>query len=362
VICMMRLFLIAVILAFAQARNLENDLEGYSFEEYMRDFDKVYPSEELSFRKSLFQARVALIQEHNSNPVYTWKMGVNKFADMTVEEQKAFRGFNKRMPNLNNYVPAPPRSNADPPATMDWRTKDVVTPIKDQGSCGSCWAFSTTEDVESFVALNSGSLLVLSPQNVVSCTPNPNQCGGTGGCGGATMELGFTYVATNGIATEANWPYTATNGKCNEAIPKAAKISGYVKNIENNYTSLLNSLGLMGPQSVTVDASTWSLYSSGIFNGCSMKSIDLDHGVQAVGYGTENGQDYWIVRNSWGVSWGEKGYIRLLRHSDGSSQWCGPDNTPQDGSGCKGGPPSVTVCGTCGIWYDTSYPTGAVLL
>jgi len=336
-------------------------LDDYSFEEYMRDFNKVYSTEEISFRKSLFQSRVTLIKEHNSNPAHTWKMGVNKFADMTLDEQKSFRGFASRMPHLENSLSSPQRAGAIPDS-VDWRTKGIVTPVKDQGSCGSCWAFSTTESVESYTCLNTGSLLTLSPQNVVSCTPNPNQCGGTGGCGGATMELGFTYVANNGIALDKDYPYTATNGKCDETIPKAAKVTGYIKTIENNYTDVIYALA-SGPLSVTVDASTWSLYSSGIFNGCSFKNIDLDHGVQAVGYGTESGSDYWIVRNSWGVTWGEKGYIRLLRHSDGdTTKWCGPDTNPQDGSGCKGGPSTITACGTCGIWYDTSYPTGAKLV
>jgi len=220
-------------------------------------------------------------------------------------------------------------------------------------------AFATTESIESAYALNQNTAApVLAPQNVVSCTPNPNHCGGTGGCGGATAELGIDYVRDNGIALNADWPYTATNGQCT-SHPKYATVSGHIKLGENNYTDLINAIATIGPIAVSVDASTWSIYRSGIFDGCNQKNPDIDHAVVAVGYGTESGTDYWIVRNSWGASWGEEGYIRLLRHSDGSSQWCGTDTSPSDGSGCDGGPKTVTVCGTCGIWYDNCYPYGA---
>jgi len=137
------------------------------------------------------------------------------------------------------------------------------------------------------------------------------------------------------------------------------KVNSYVKLIENNATDLLNAVATIGPISVSVDASTWSFYSSGIFNGCSTVNPDINHAVQLVGYGTDAGTDYWLVRNSWGSSWGEKGYIRLYR---GPKETCATDRNPQDGSGCDGGPATVQVCGTCGIWYDNSVPTSVSLL
>jgi cathepsin L len=237
-----------------------------------------------------------------------------------------------------------------------------VTPVKDQGSCGSCWAFSTTESIESNLYINTGVSKVLSPQDVVSCTPNPDHCGGTGGCNGAIAELGFKWVESNGIATESEWPYHAVTGTCTNHTMTAI-INGCVKLKENNYTDLLLAVATIGPISVSVDASRWGTYKSGIYSGCdSQPTLDIDHAVQLVGYGTQSGTDYWIVRNSWGASWGEQGYIRLLRHSDGSDQWCKKDNTASDGSACDGDPQSITVCGECGIWYDNSYPYGARLL
>lgn len=252
------------------------------------------------------------------------------------------------------------------PDSVDWRTKGIISPVKNQGGCGSCWAFSATESIESNVMQNTGKLPILSPQNMVSCTPNPDHCGGTGGCDGATEELGFTYVISKGIASEADYPYTARTGTCKEG-KKTATITGFVKTIENNYTDLMVAIALVGPVSVSVAADVWGSYSSGVFQGCpkAPRNVIINHGVQLVGYGTDSARgDYWLIRNSWGGGWGEKGYIRMAKKADDGdkSKNCAIDNRPQDGSGCDGGPPQVTVCGECGIWYDNSYPTGGRLV
>jgi len=248
----------------------------------------------------------------------------------------------------------------DLPISVDWRNSSIVTDVKDQGMCGSCWAFAATECIESAVAQATGQLLVLSEQNMVDCTPNPEHCGGTGGCSGATAELGYSYVMANGIAAEADYPYEAYDGKCNETIPKAASITNFVTLPQNDYHALMVAVATIGPIAVTVAANSWGLYSSGVFMGCPKPGadVDLNHGVQLVGYGTDpRGGDYWLVRNSWGSGWGEDGYIRIQRHSDGSSKWCSLDHEPLDGVGCPGGPSVITVCGSCGIWYDNAYPT-----
>jgi len=197
---------------------------------------------------------------------------------------------------------------------------------------------------------------------MVSCTPNPQHCGGTGGCAGATSELGYQYVVDKSISSEKDYPYRAQTGRCDETKPKVVKASGFVKLPENNYTALVTAIATIGPMAVSVDAGPWMSYSSGVFSGCGTH-VDINHAVQAVGYGTAAGKDYWIVRNSWGAFWGESGYIRLLRHSDGDmSKWCNIDHNPADGTGCDGGPPQVTACGSCGIWYDTSYATGVAAI
>jgi cathepsin L len=293
-------------------------------------------------------------------------MGVNKFTDMTNAERSMYFGYSSSMAHtMHKDLPLADIPNvavSDLPTSVDWREKKVVTAVKDQGGCGSCWAFAAVETIESSLIQATGKTVLLSTQNMVSCTPNPNHCGGTGGCGGATCELGYEYVANKGIATEKDYPYRAQTGKCDETKPKSVKASGFVKLPENNYTALLTSIALTGPIAVSVDAGPWMSYSSGVFTGCGTSRIVINHAVQAVGYGSAGGKDYWIVRNSWGGFWGESGYIRLFRHSDGAMTHCGVDPSPQDGTGCDGGPPQVTVCGSCGIWYDSSYATGVGLI
>jgi len=287
--------------------------------------------------------------------------------DMTESELRMYTGYNaaaarahreRAVRSADNHI-----SVDSIPTSKDWRDAGIISNVKDQGGCGSCWAFGATESIESRVAQDTGKLLILSPQNVVSCAPNPDHCGGTGGCGGSTAELAFEYVDSHGIASEADYPYKQQTGTCNESIKKTARIQSYIKLIENNYTDVITTLATVGPLAINVDASPWFSYSKGIFTGCKFDQIDVNHVVQLVGYGTENGKDYWTIRNSWGGGWGEKGYIRLERHSDGDmTKWCGPDDTPQDGTGCDGGPPQVTVCGSCGTWYDVSYPTGGSIV
>ena len=205
----------------------------------------------------------------------------------------------------------------------------------------------------------TGKTLILSPQNVLECAANPKDCGGNGGCEGSIPELGFQW-AENGIALESVVPYLDQDHICNASVPKAAKVNGFVKLLENDPNSLLQALANIGPLAVNVDANAWTFYSSGIFNGCNTSSLDIDHVVQAIGYGIDaaTGSGYWLVRNSWGTSWGEDGFIRLYR---GPNETCGTDSTPGDGTACKGDPTTQHVCGTCGIWLDASYPTGVSL-
>jgi len=245
----------------------------------------------------------------------------------------------------------------------------VVTAVKDQGHCGSCWTFAATECLESIVAIETGTLFTLSEQEFVSCVLNPDECGGTGGCEGATMELAYEYAEANGLVTEWTTPYTSYNGvdgNCtlgNADLPvRVAGISGYEVTAQNDYGELMHAIANVGPVGITVDASKWSSYAGGVFDGCNQESPELDHGVLLVGYGTDPvAGDYWLVRNSWGPVWGENGYIRLARTADEGGR-CGTDVAPADGTGCKDGPDSVEVCGTCGILYDASYPTGAFLM
>jgi cathepsin L len=199
------------------------------------------------------------------------------------------------------------------------------------------------------------------------CAPNPESCGGTGGCSGATAEIAMDYVAgSRGLYQEYQYSYASYYGQNFEcALPglsaPVASISGFSQLAANNYTDLMNAIAFQGPIAVSVDASTWHAYESGIYNGCNQAQPDINHAVVLVGYGEENGEKYWLVRNSWSASWGEKGYIRLRRSSD-EEQNCGTDVTPQDGTACAGQNDPVKVCGTCGILFDSSYPLGAEAL
>jgi cathepsin L len=293
-----------------------------------------------------------------------------QFTGLTREEFKAWigRGYSKSKRGLaSTVVPALKHDGSKdvpvealPPA-LDWRSKGVVTKVKDQGSCGGCWSFSAAETLESHIAINTGKLFVLSEQELLSCTPDKQDCGGTGGCNGATQELAFAYVSQAGITTEQQWPYEAVTGTCawGKKTP-VANITGYVELPVNNYTALMNAVQTM-PIAISAAAEPWMSYETGVFN--SDCGSDVDHAIVLEGYGHDSasGLDYYLVRNSWSASWGEEGYIRIVR-VDSPTQPCLEDKTPGDGDGCKGGPSEITVCGECGILSDSSYPTGGHLI
>lgn len=252
------------------------------------------------------------------------------------------------------------------PASLDWREKtpSVVTKVKDQGGCGGCWSFSAAETLESNVAINTGKLMIFSEQEILACTvsscrrqpseggrrgrgsrppvvrhacnasspdrrktrptpppplpthapirlsplqPNPNQCGGTGGCSGATQELAFAYIQTAGITTEEQWPYTMQSGKCDwTGKTPVANVTGWAALPFNNYSALMNAVVSIGPIAISAAAEPWQSYDSGVFS--SPCGADVDHAIVLEGYGkdTKSGLDYYLVRNSWSAGWGEQ--------------------------------------------------------
>ena len=339
-----------------------------SFSSYLERFNKTYSDPaEYARREAAFNIAATKIKEHNSEPSRSWDMGFSDLTDRDSAEWNALsRGRNARL-SAALAATATPAQLFEPlelPTEIDWRTKGVVSPVKNQGACGSCWAFSATESIESNIAINTGKLPVLAPQELVDCVPNPQDCGGTGGCEGATQPLGFKYAESHGMAAGGSYPYRGHDGTCEmSAKRKVAGIKSYVELPANNYTALMHAVATVGPISISVDASRWSFYSGGIYDGSLFThhcGTTIDHAVQLVGYGTERGKDYWIVRNSWGAHWGEEGYIRIRRYGDGLEP-CAEDKRPADGTGCKGGPKEVKVCGLCGILSSSSYPTGGFL-
>jgi len=287
---------------------------------------------------------------------------------MTDEEFEAYYlgGYKPMAPQTPTVAKGPRMTMKELPESVDWREKGVVTPVKNQGRCGSCWAFATTQIIESYAAIATGNLIELSTQQVTSCAPNNLNCGGTGGCFGSIPQLGFTYINLFGHATEADYPYvsgqTMQSEECKYDVLDTKPVVGLTgyDTWHNDQEAVMNHLATVGPLSVAAYASLWKSYTSGVYTGCSFsENIDLNHAVMLVGYGTDPEEgDYWIVRNSWGPNWGEGGYIRLQRQAIPE---CGVDYTPMDGTSCAGGPGNdeLRVCGQCGVLYEVTYPLGA---
>eukprot|EP01103_Thecamoeba_quadrilineata_P014994 TRINITY_DN4603_c0_g2_i1.p1 TRINITY_DN4603_c0_g2~~TRINITY_DN4603_c0_g2_i1.p1 ORF type:complete len:376 (+),score=72.35 TRINITY_DN4603_c0_g2_i1:74-1201(+) len=360
------LFVVLSVCLAASALPRWNQLTGYTFKDYVRDFRRHYKSNEYNYREQIFNERLENIKKHNQDGTKSWKKGVNQFSDLTDEEFRRYLGYNKQwkfstQPTNQVELTMIEKPLNVLPDSVDWRDNGIITAVKNQGQCGSCWAFGTVESVESYWALATGRLQDLSIQQILDCTANPDDCGGFGGCNGGTAELAFDQLVNQGgLSAEWTYPYKSFYGfneTCdfNETItPPEAVLTGYTKLDTNSYSQVMNAIAYNGPLAINVDASAWSDYESGIFNGCNVTNPDIDHVVQLVGYGNDpNGDAYWLVRNSWSPDWGEDGYVKLPRASDAP---CGVDIFPQDGTGCNNGPANVTVCGACGILYDTSFP------
>ena len=292
-------------------------------------------------RYTIWQSKKQFVIEHNLQADkfgYTLKM--NKFSDMEMDEintkHKGLKlsGSSKTAPpsNLTKLFQVSPSVKV--PRRVDWRKKGAVTEIKDQEDCGSCWAFSTTGALEGQHYLKKGKLVSLSEQNLVDCSDDY----GNLGCDGGRQEDAFDYIKANGgIDTEESYPYEAKDGQCRYSSMNTggATVTGYKSISSSDETALKRAVATVGPIAVSIDASKNSFmqYSSGIYYEplCSSSRRSLDHAVLVVGYGTHNGQDYWLVKNSWGEDWGMDGYIRMARNKDNN----------------------------CGIATDALYPTVA---
>jgi len=350
---MVRMFAATIAVAAAGAP----DLTGYTYEQWMHEYGIVENGAEA---EKTFNDNMKKIKQFNAENLDMW-LAPNQF--MTMDE-KTFaahiKGRSSTGPLFQGQAEKPDLQFGDLPDRKDWREESsVVSDPKDQGGCGSCWAFSATESLESHLAIATGEpVQKLSPQQIVSCSPNPQHCGGSGGCDGSTQPLAFNYTQTAGITTEANYPYKGRTGTCDESkIKPVAFNSGYAELKTNDYTELITAVATKGPVSISIAAAgfKFQLYGGGVLSNCN--DYVMDHAVQLVGYGTDGGKDYWLVRNSWGGSWGEKGYIRLARYGDGKEP-CGTDKKPQDGDACEGDTDPRTYCGECGILSSSSYPTG----
>ncbi|KAL5562446.1 hypothetical protein UlMin_032193 [Ulmus minor] len=319
-------------------------------------------------RFEIFKDNLRFVDEHNKEN-RTYKVGLNRFADLTNEEFRAIylgakmdrKGKLSGSRKSDRYAF---RAGDKLPESVDWRKEGAVPPVKDQGSCGSCWAFSTIGAVEGINKIVTGELISLSEQELVDCDTSYNQ-----GCNGGLMDYAFEFIINNGgIDSEEDYPYGGRDGRCDQIRKNAhvVTIDGYEDVPENDENALKKAVANQ-PVSVAIEAGgrEFQLYQSGVFTGrC---GTQLDHGVVAVGYGTENGKDYWIVRNSWGSSWGEDGYLRMERNlGSASTGKCGiaiepsyPIKSGQNPPNPGPSPPSPPVSppAVCDDYY--SCPTGS---
>jgi len=288
---------------------------SHTFDAWRSKHGKIYLSdEEHRERSRIFHENARMIQQHNRDPQRTYDMAVNEFADLTAEE---FANLYLSPLSEDQIVEfeqnaadaySPPSDDFEAVTSIDWTP--YCGGVKNQGQCGSCWAFATTGAIEAAysIASNKSISISLSEQQLVDCS----RAQGNYGCSGGLMTAAMTYIKqAGGVVTEASYPYTAREGTCRTVSGPKYKIKGYTT-VQTTETALAAAVAAHGPTTVALDATKLQFYSSGVFQGCSTR-YTLNHAVVAVGYGTSSGLSYWKLRNSWGTSWGERGYFKMLR-------------------------------------------------
>jgi len=309
---------------------LKLEFAEHLFNQFKKTHDKTYGAEEHKLRFGIFQKNLETIEQHNEEwamGMHTYRLGVNHFADMTPTEFKSmYLGTRVNMrqnttKSLTTFQALP--TWMDMPTEVDWRKHHIVTPVKNQEQCGSCWAFSTTGSLEGAHARATGHLVSLSEQQLVDCSSKY----GNNGCNGGLMDNAFEYVLKNGgLDTEESYPYHAQQERCHfKTSNVGSTCSGFVDVKSGDEDALQAALATVGPVSVAIDVTEdkFMLYKDGVFldDECSNSPDQLNHGVLIVGYGSDstlgkhNG-DYWIVKNSWSTKWGEDGYIRMARNKN----------------------------------------------
>lgn len=304
----------AVLLCGASALPSLEDMQFLYFK-YMTQFGKNYEAAEMKLRFDYFTKALAEIERLRTlNPEATFEL--NAMSDRSEAEMSAIKGY--VAPSNDTYFgEAMPLAMLRAPSSVDWRKKGVVSPVKNQKHCGSCWAFAATEAIESAYALKGHSVPELSPQQIVSCSQR-------NGCQGGSPTRAYQYVEkAGGMETERAYPYTSgstnSGGSCkfNKAKLSAVRVTGYMNAGRGSESTMRSALAAHGPMSVCLDAHSWQHYRGGVLTSCGRST---DHCVSVVGYTS----DYWIVRNSWGTSFGDNGYIYLKMGSD----MCGITGSP----------------------------------
>lgn len=328
----MRSFALVIVAAvcLGSCLGLERDFAEHLFNGFKKTHGKVYVGTEHDLRFQIFQKNLDIIEKHNSEytlGMHTYRLGINQFADHTFSEFKAkYLGTRvsykqNTTQSLTTFKSLPPGITL--PNEIDWRKHHVVTPVKNQEQCGSCWAFSTTGSLEGAHARLTGKLVSLSEQQLVDCSATY----GNNGCNGGLMDNAFEYILKNGgLDTEESYPYHADQERCHFSTKNIGSLcSGFIDIPQGDEKSLKEAVATAGPVSIAIDVTEdkFMLYKDGVFvdDECGNEPNTLNHGVLIVGYGSETvfghkHKDYWIVKNSWSTQWGEDGYIRMARNKN----------------------------------------------
>ncbi|XP_076995304.1 procathepsin L-like [Tamandua tetradactyla] len=312
------LFLTALCLGIASAVPKFDSSLNEQWNQWRSKYPRLYGANEEDWRRAVWEKNMKMIELHNreySQGQHGFTMGMNAFGDMTNEEfRQVMNGYQKQPHKKGKIFHEPP--SLEVPKSVDWRNKGYVTPVKNQGRCGSCWAFSATGSLEGQMFRKTGKLVSLSEQNLVDCS----RAQGNKGCDGGLMDNAFLYIKDNkGLDSEDSYPYIGREDGCRyKSEFSAANVTGYT-DIPAQEVALRKAVATKGPISVAIDAShmSFQFYSSGIYREPDCSSSNLDHGVLVVGYGFEgtdpNNNKYWLIKNSWGTSWGTHGYVKMAR-------------------------------------------------
>eukprot|EP00927_Polykrikos_kofoidii_P085025 TRINITY_DN912_c0_g1_i2.p1 TRINITY_DN912_c0_g1~~TRINITY_DN912_c0_g1_i2.p1 ORF type:complete len:399 (+),score=47.95 TRINITY_DN912_c0_g1_i2:51-1247(+) len=346
-----------------------------AFKSFIEQHGRGYKSttSEYSMRLGLFQRTHAKVTQHNCKRGASWTAGLTSFADRSDVELASYHGFSRqksrpRATTVESLTEFSAEANqVSLPTEVSWKHLQAMHIVHDQGSCGSCWAVASATVLSAHAELWSAPRNV-SVQQLLSCTPNERNCGGSGGCDGATGELAMAYALQVGVTTDEEFPYQAVDVPCPAKMAAGADrgnfalsrigMTSYLQLESNMARPLMTKLVELGPIATSVAADdAWFWYFGGIMDSCDTKKPIVNHLVVLVGYGSEEKTKtkFYELQNSWGSSWGDNGFIKLKR-TDEDDELCGMDDKPQEGLACEGENEPVKVCGMCGVLFDAVVP------